>query len=50
VAPPDRRLAVDHQLRLLDHRIRVMQTADGDTETALVPDMQGIGSGSDVIV
>jgi uncharacterized membrane protein len=49
VASPDRRPHLDRQLRLLDNAVRRTFSDDADADAALVPDMQGIGSGPDVM-
>jgi uncharacterized membrane protein len=49
VAPPERRPPLDRQLKLLDDGVRRAFEDDADVDAALVPDMQGIGSGSDVM-
>jgi uncharacterized membrane protein len=49
VAPPERRPPLDRQLKLLDEAVRRAYDADADVDAALVPDMQGIGSGPDVM-
>jgi uncharacterized membrane protein len=49
VAPPERRPPLDRQLKLLDNAVRRAFDDDADVDAALVPDMQGIGSGPDVM-
>jgi uncharacterized membrane protein len=49
VAPADRRPPLERQLELLDDAVRRAFADDADVEAALVPDMQGIGSGPDVM-
>jgi uncharacterized membrane protein len=49
VASPERRPPLDRQLRLLDEGVRRAYDDDQDVDAALVPDMQGIGSGPDVM-
>jgi hypothetical protein len=49
VAPPERRPPLDRQLKLLDDGVRRAFDDDADVDAALVPDMQGIGSGPDVM-
>jgi uncharacterized membrane protein len=49
VAPPERRPPLDRQLELLDRAVRRAYDDDSDVDAALVPDMQGIGSGPDVM-
>jgi uncharacterized membrane protein len=49
VASPERRPPLDRQLKLLDDAVRRAFTDDTDVDAALVPDMQGIGSGPDVM-
>jgi uncharacterized membrane protein len=49
VAPPERRPPLDRQLELLDEAVRRAFTDNADIDAALVPDMQGIGSGPDVM-
>jgi uncharacterized membrane protein len=48
VASPERRPALDRQLELLEAAVRRSYEDDADVDAALVPDMQGIGSGADV--
>ncbi len=48
-APPARRPPLDRQLNLLDDAVRRAYADDADIDAALVPDMQGIGSGPDVM-
>ena len=49
VAPPERRPPLDRQLKLLDDGVRRAFDDAADVDAALVPDMQGIGSGPDVM-
>ena len=49
VAAPERRPPLNRQLTLLDKAVRRAFTDDADVDAALVPDMQGIGSGPDVM-
>ena len=49
VAPPERRPPLDRQLGLLEAAVRRSYADDSDVEAALVADMQGIGSGPDVM-
>jgi uncharacterized membrane protein len=49
VAPPDRRPPLEHQLDLLKAGVRRAFEDDADVRTALVADLQGIGSGPDVM-
>jgi uncharacterized membrane protein len=49
VVSPERRPPLERQLKLLDDAVRRAFTDDADVEAALVPDMQGIGSGPDVM-
>ena len=49
VASPERRPPLDRQLKLLDEAVRRAYDDDADVDAALVPDMQGIGSGPDVM-
>jgi uncharacterized membrane protein len=49
VAPADRRPALDRQLALLEAGVRRAFEDEADMSAALVPDMQGIGSGPDVM-
>jgi uncharacterized membrane protein len=49
VAPPERRPALERQLRLLEQSVEEELTTQEDIEAALVPDAQGIGSGRDII-
>ena len=48
VVPPERRAALDRQLRLLGAAVRRHYDDEDDANAALVPDPQGIGSGPDV--
>ena len=49
VAPPERRRTLEHQLDRLDVRVRRAFEDDADVRAALIPDLQGIGSGPDVM-
>jgi uncharacterized membrane protein len=49
VAPPERQPPLDRQLELLEAGVRRAYDAGADVDAALVPDMQGIGSGPDVM-
>jgi uncharacterized membrane protein len=49
VAPAERRPPLERQLALLEAGVRRSYEDDADMRTALVPDMQGIGSGPDVM-
>ena len=49
VASPGRRPPLDRQLELLDEAVRRAYADAADIDAALVPDMQGIGSGPDVM-
>src|SRR4051794_19975027 len=49
VAPPERRPPLDRQLKLLEDAVRRAFSDDADVDAALIPDMQGIGSGPDVM-
>jgi uncharacterized membrane protein len=49
VAPPERRPALDRQLRLLQQVVENELTEQEDIKAALIPDAQGIGSGRDVV-
>ena len=49
VASPDRQPPLDRQLELLEAAVRRAYSDDEDINAALVPDMQGIGSGTDVM-
>jgi hypothetical protein len=49
VASPERRPPLDRQLELLEAGVRRAYDDDADVEAALVADMQGIGSGPDVM-
>jgi len=48
VAPPDRQAPLDRQLRLLEQAVRRDLQSRDDIDAALIPDQQGIGSGTDV--
>jgi uncharacterized membrane protein len=48
-APPERLPPLDRQLALLEAGVRRAYQDEGDVRAALVPDMQGIGSGADVM-
>ena len=49
VASPERPPPLDRQLKLLEAAARRPYTDDADVDAGLVPDMQGIGSGPDVM-
>jgi uncharacterized membrane protein len=49
VSSPERRPPLDRQLELLDEAVRRAYDDDADIDAALIPDMQGIGSGPDVM-
>jgi uncharacterized membrane protein len=49
VASPERRPPLDRQLALLEAAVRRAFDDEADVDAALVPDMQGIGSGPDVM-
>jgi uncharacterized membrane protein len=49
VASPERRPPLDYQLRLLEAAVRRAYTDEEDVRAALVADMQGIGSGPDLM-
>jgi uncharacterized membrane protein len=49
VASPERRSPLDYQLALLESGVRREFEDEADVRAALVPDMQGIGSGPDVM-
>jgi hypothetical protein len=49
VALPERRPPLDRQLKLLDAAVRRAYEDDADVDAALIPDVQGIGSGPDVM-
>src|SRR4029079_12037806 len=49
VASPERQPPLDRQLKLLDEAVRRAYADNADVDAALVPDMQGIVSGSDVM-
>ena len=49
VAPPERQPPLERQLELLEAAVRRAYTDDEDIDAALIPDMQGIGSGADVM-
>jgi uncharacterized membrane protein len=49
VAPPERVAPLDRQLELLDAAVLRQFQDEADLRAALVPDVQGIGSGSDVM-
>jgi uncharacterized membrane protein len=49
LASPERRPPLDRQLELLEAAVRRAYSDDEDIDAALVPDMQGIGSGPDVM-
>ncbi|MGN6799854.1 MAG: DUF2254 family protein, partial [Gaiellaceae bacterium] len=48
VAPPERQPALDRQLHLIAQAVTRNLDDDDDREAALLPDLQGIGSGADV--
>jgi uncharacterized membrane protein len=49
VAPPERQQPLEHQLHLLEAGIRRAFEDEADVRTASVADLQGIGSGPDVM-
>ena len=49
VAPPERQQPLEHQLHLLDVGVRRAFEDEADVRKALVADLQGIGSGPDVM-
>ena len=49
VAPPERRPPLNHQVLLLDAGVRRSFQDEADVRNALEPDLQGIGSGPDVM-
>jgi hypothetical protein len=49
VAPSERQPPLDRQLELLEAAVRRAYSDDEDLDAALVPDMQGIGAGPDVM-
>ena len=49
VAAPERQPPLDRQLGLLEAAVRRAYSDEEDIDAALVPDMQGIGSGTDVM-
>ena len=49
VAPPERQAPLDRQIGLLAAAVRRAYSEDEDIDAALVPDMQGLGSGPDVM-
>ncbi|MEA2420824.1 MAG: hypothetical protein QOE60_3030 [Thermoleophilaceae bacterium] len=49
VAPPERQPPLDRQLELLEAGVRRAYEDEADVEAALIGDMQGIGSGADVM-
>jgi uncharacterized membrane protein len=49
VATPERRPPLDRQLELLEAGVRRAYDDDADVDAARIPDMQGIGSGPDVM-
>ena len=48
-APPERHPPLQRQLRLLEAAVRRAYDDEADAHAAMVPDMQGIGSGADVM-
>ena len=50
MAPADRQPALDRQLRLLARGVARALDDEDDRRTALVADVQGIGSGADVAI
>jgi uncharacterized membrane protein len=48
-SPPDRRPPVEHQLQLLDGAVRRDYEDENDIGRALIADLQGIGSGADLL-
>ena len=49
VAPAERRPPLDRRLELLDRAVRRCNEDQSDMDAALVADVQGIGSGSDLV-
>jgi uncharacterized membrane protein len=49
VASPERQPPLDRQLDLLEAAVRRAYSDNDDIDAALIPDMQGIGSGADVM-
>jgi hypothetical protein len=49
VAPEQRRPPLERQLRLLDAAVARNFDDDADVDAAATPDLQGIGSGPDVV-
>jgi uncharacterized membrane protein len=49
VASPERQAPLDRQLKLLDDAVRRSYDDGADVDAAVIPDMQGIGSGPDVM-
>jgi uncharacterized membrane protein len=49
VASPERQPPLDRQLELLEAAVGRAYSDDEDIDAALIPDMQGIGSGADVM-
>jgi uncharacterized membrane protein len=50
VAPPERRPPLERQIELFERRVHKSYDEDEDRRTALQPDMQGLGSGSDAFL
>jgi uncharacterized membrane protein len=50
VAPPERCIVLEHELRLLESAVPTVFDAHTDRRAATTPDQQGIGSGADVLV
>jgi hypothetical protein len=49
VAPGDRRPPLERQLRLLEAAVERQFDDDADADAAATPDVQGIGSGPDLV-
>jgi uncharacterized membrane protein len=50
IAPPERCIVLEQELRLLEGAVPTVFDADTDRRAATTPDQQGIGSGVDVLV
>jgi uncharacterized membrane protein len=49
IAPPERRMILEQELRLLELAVPTVFDADIDRRAATTPDQQGIGAGADVV-
>jgi uncharacterized membrane protein len=50
IAPPERCIVLEQELRLIESAVPTVFDADTDRRAATTPDQQGIGSGADVLL